>query len=65
MAARKQKQNYGVDYASFAESMMDTSLYGVGDFQINNIIPGPQCAKSGFGGGQYKTTLCTLAKIGS
>ena len=39
------------------------SLYGVGDFQINNIIPGPQCAKSGFGGGQYKTTLCTLAKI--
>jgi anaerobic selenocysteine-containing dehydrogenase len=41
------------------------SLYGVGDFQINNIIPGPQCSKSGFGGGQYKTTLCTLAKIGS
>jgi anaerobic selenocysteine-containing dehydrogenase len=41
------------------------SLYGVGDFQINNIIPGPQCAKSGFGGGQYKTTLCTLAKINS
>jgi len=39
------------------------SLYGVGEYQINNIIPGPQCSKSGFGGGQYKTTLCTLAKI--
>lgn len=25
-------QNYGVDYASFAESMMDTSLYGVGAY---------------------------------
>lgn len=36
MAKRKQPaggdQNYGVDYASFAESMMDTSLYGVGAY---------------------------------
>ena len=36
MAARKKpaagNQNYGVDYASFAESMMDTSLYGVGAY---------------------------------
>lgn len=36
MAARKKPaqgiQNYGVDYASFAESMMDTSLYGVGAY---------------------------------
>ena len=32
------------------------------DYQINKIIPGPQCAKSGFGGGQYKTTLCTLSE---
>ncbi len=36
MAARKKApggdQNYGVDYASFAESMMDTSLYGVGAY---------------------------------
>lgn len=24
--------DYGVDYASFAESMMDTSLYGVGAY---------------------------------
>jgi anaerobic selenocysteine-containing dehydrogenase len=39
------------------------SLFGVWDYQINKIIPGPQCSKSGFGGGQYKTTLCTLRKI--
>ncbi len=38
-------------------------LFGVWDYQINKIIPGPQCSKSGFGGGQYKTTLCTLTKI--
>jgi len=38
-------------------------LFGVWDYQINKIIPGPQCSKSGFGGGQYKTTLCTLSKI--
>lgn len=28
----KSNANYGVDYASFAESMMDTSLYGVGAY---------------------------------
>jgi anaerobic selenocysteine-containing dehydrogenase len=39
------------------------SLFGVWDYQINKIIPGPQCSTSGFGGGQYKTTLCTLTKI--
>ena len=38
-------------------------LFGVWDYQINKIVPGPQCAKAGFGGGQYKTTLCTLSKI--
>ena len=38
-------------------------LFGVWDYQINKIIPGPQCSQSGFGGGQYKTTLCTLTKI--
>ena len=38
-------------------------LFGLWDYQINKIIPGPQCSKSGFGGGQYKTTLCTLSKI--
>ena len=41
----------------------EPSLFGVWDYQINKIIPGPQCSKSGFGGGQYKTTLCTLSKI--
>ena len=40
----------------------EPSLFGVWDYQINKIIPGPQCSKSGFGGGQYKTTLCTLRK---
>ena len=39
------------------------SLFGVWDYQINQLIPGPQCSKAGFGGGQYKTTLCTLSKI--
>jgi len=38
-------------------------LFGVWDYQINAIIPGPQSSKSGFGGGQYRTTLCTLRKI--
>ena len=38
-------------------------LFGVWDYQINQIVPGPQCSKSGFGGGQYKTTLCTLTKM--
>lgn len=38
-------------------------LYGVWDYQINKLIPGPQSSKSGFGGGQYRTTLCTLRKI--
>ncbi|MCC6473637.1 MAG: molybdopterin-dependent oxidoreductase [Burkholderiales bacterium] len=38
-------------------------LFGVWDYQINKIIPGPQSSTSGFGGGQYKTTLCTLTKI--
>lgn len=33
MAERKRgNQNEGIDYASFAESMMDTSLYGVGAY---------------------------------
>jgi hypothetical protein len=29
---RKSEQRDGVDYATFAESMMDTSLYGVGAY---------------------------------
>ncbi|MCC6890558.1 MAG: molybdopterin-dependent oxidoreductase [Hyphomicrobiales bacterium] len=39
------------------------SLYGYADYQINRLIPGPQCSRSGFGGGQYRTTLCRLRKI--
>ena len=42
----------------------EPTLFGLQDYQINNIIPGPQCSKSGFGGGQYRTTLCTLRKVG-
>ena len=41
----------------------EPDLFGVWDYQINKIIPGPQCSVSGFGGGQYKTTLCTLTKM--
>ena len=42
----------------------EPDLFGVWDYQINQIVPGPQDSDSGFGGGQYKTTLCTLCKIG-
>ena len=41
----------------------EPDLFGVWDYQINQIIPGPQDSDSGFGGGQYKTTLCKLSKI--
>jgi anaerobic selenocysteine-containing dehydrogenase len=41
----------------------EPDLFGVWDYQINKIIPGPQCSTSGFGGGQYKTTLVKLTKI--
>ena len=42
----------------------EPDLFGVWDYQINQLIPGPQASKSGFGGGQYKTTLVTLSKMG-
>lgn len=41
----------------------EPDLFGVWDYQINQIIPGPQDSSSGFGGGQYKTTLCKLSRI--
>jgi anaerobic selenocysteine-containing dehydrogenase len=41
----------------------EPDLFGVWDYQINQLVPGPQASKSGFGGGQYKTTLVTLSKI--
>lgn len=41
----------------------EPDLFGVWDYQINTIIPGPQDSDSGFGGGQYKTTLCRISKL--
>ena len=41
----------------------EPSLFGVWDYQINQLVPGPQDSVAGFGGGQYKTTLVRLAKI--
>ena len=41
----------------------EPDLFGFWDYQINQIVPGPQHSNSGFGGGQYKTTLVRLAKI--
>jgi anaerobic selenocysteine-containing dehydrogenase len=41
----------------------EPDLFGFWDYQINHLIPGPQHSRSGFGGGQYKTTLVRLAKI--
>ncbi len=41
----------------------EPDLFGLWDYQINKLVPGPQGSDSGFGGGQYKTTLVTLSKI--
>jgi anaerobic selenocysteine-containing dehydrogenase len=41
----------------------EPDLFGVWDYQINQIVPGPQDSLSGFGGGQYKTTLCKLTRM--
>lgn len=41
----------------------EPDLFGVWDYQVNKIVPGPQHSDSGFGGGQYKTTLVKLSKI--
>lgn len=41
----------------------EPNLFGVWDYQINQIVPGPQASDAGFGGGQYKTTLVKLTKI--
>ena len=45
------------------EEGAEPNLFGVWKYQINQLIPGPQDSVAGFGGGQYKTTLVTLAKI--
>ncbi len=41
----------------------EPDLFGVWDYQINKLIPGPQHSDSGFGGGQYKTTLVKLTRM--
>lgn len=41
----------------------EPSLFKVWDYQINQLTHGPQQCTAGFGGGQYKTTLVTIAKI--
>ena len=41
----------------------EPELFGVWDYQINQIVPGPQHSDSGYGGGQYKTTLVKLTRI--
>ena len=45
------------------EEGKEPNLFGVWKYQINQIVPGPQDAEAGFGGGQYKTTLVKLTKI--
>jgi anaerobic selenocysteine-containing dehydrogenase len=41
----------------------EPDLFGVWDYQINQLVPGPQHSDSGFGGGQYKTTLAKISSI--
>ncbi len=45
------------------EDGAEPNLFGVWKYQVNQLIPGPQDSDSGFGGGQYKTTLVRLARI--
>jgi anaerobic selenocysteine-containing dehydrogenase len=41
----------------------EPDLFGVWDYQVNQLVPGPQHSDSGFGGGQYKTTLVKLSSM--
>ena len=45
------------------EQGAEPHLFGVWNYQINQLIPGPQDSTSGFGGGQYKTTLVRVRTI--
>lgn len=45
------------------EDGAEPNLYGVWEYQINKINPGPQFDVAGFGGGQYKVTHVTITKI--
>jgi len=40
----------------------EPDLFGLWDYQVNQLIPSGQHSDSGFGGGQYKTTLVRLAR---
>ncbi len=41
----------------------EPDLFGLWDVQINKLIPMGQHSISGFGGGQYKTTLVTITRF--
>ena len=45
------------------EAGAEPNLFGVWKYQVNQLVPGPQDSVSGFGGGQYKTTLVRLARM--
>jgi anaerobic selenocysteine-containing dehydrogenase len=45
------------------EDGCEPNLFGVWKYQINKTVPGPHDSVSGFGGGQYKTTMVKLSKI--
>jgi anaerobic selenocysteine-containing dehydrogenase len=38
-------------------------LYGIWEYNVNNLVPMGRQSRSGFGGGAYKTTLCRVRKI--
>lgn len=40
----------------------EPSLFGVWDYQVNQLTHGPQQCSSGYGGGQYKVTLVKIVK---
>ncbi|KKM12731.1 hypothetical protein SY88_02385 [Clostridiales bacterium PH28_bin88] len=42
----------------------EPNLYGIWDYNCNQLIPTGTQSKSGFGGGAYKTILCRLRKEG-
>jgi anaerobic selenocysteine-containing dehydrogenase len=41
----------------------EPDLFGMWEYQINQLVPSGQHSVSGFGGGQYKTTLVKITKI--
>ena len=41
----------------------EPDLFGMWEYQINQLVPSGQHSVSGFGGGQYKTTLVKLTKV--